>query len=53
MTSGVEVRVTGIFPVPIYQTILSREISTEEKIFSINWKEQKIIIILTQKIIMF
>ena len=33
MTSGVEVRVTGIFPVPIYQTILSREISTEEKNF--------------------
>ena len=33
MTSGVEVRVTGIFPVPIYQTILNREISTEEKNF--------------------
>ena len=33
MTSGVEVRITGIFPVPIYQTILSREISTEEKNF--------------------
>ena len=33
MTSGVEVRVTGIFPVPIYQTILNREINTEEKNF--------------------
>ena len=33
MTSGVEVKVTGIFPVPIYQTILSREISIEEKNF--------------------
>ena len=33
MTSGVEVTITGIFPVPIYQTILSREISTEEKNF--------------------
>ena len=33
MTSGVEVRVTGIFPVPIYQTILNRDISTEEKNF--------------------
>ena len=33
MTSGIEVKVTGIFPVPIYQTILNREISTEEKNF--------------------
>lgn len=33
MTSGIEVKVTGIFPVPIYQTILSREISIEEKNF--------------------
>ena len=33
MTSGVEVKVTGIFPVPIYQTILNIEISTEEKNF--------------------
>ena len=31
MTSGIEVKVTGIFQVPIYQTILNREISTEEK----------------------
>ena len=30
MTSGIEVRVTGIFPVPIYQTILNRDLSTEE-----------------------
>ena len=33
MTSGIEVKVTGIFPVPIYQTILNIEISTEEKNF--------------------
>ena len=33
MTSGIEVKVTGIFPVPIYQTILNREINTEEKNF--------------------
>ena len=33
MTSGIEVKVTGIFQVPIYQTILNREISTEEKNF--------------------
>ena len=30
MTEGVEVNVTGIFPVPIYQTILNREFTTEE-----------------------
>ena len=30
MTEGVEVTVTGIFPVPIYQTILNREFTTEE-----------------------
>ena len=30
MTEGVEVKVTGIFPVPIYQTTLNRELTTEE-----------------------
>ena len=30
MTEGVEVRVTGIFPVPIYQTTLNRELTIEE-----------------------
>ena len=30
MEKGVEVRVTGLFPVPIYQTILNRELTTEE-----------------------
>ena len=33
MPSGIEVKVTGIFPVPVYQTILNREISTEDKNF--------------------
>jgi len=30
MEKGVEVKVTGLFPVPIYQTILNRELTTEE-----------------------
>ena len=41
MTSGIEVRITGIFPVPIYQTTLSRELSTEEKNFLNNLEKTK------------
>ena len=41
MTSDIEVRVTGIFPVPIYQTTLSRELSTEENNFLNNLEKTK------------
>lgn len=41
MTEGVEVTVTGIFPVPIYQTILNREFTTEEINFCNDLEKRK------------